>query len=98
IYSSRIVLRVLEGDVDIATAPRPKGKLREYVADVAFSSARLGELIRKRDLYPRERARDPSFAMPIEAMRDDIEVEVWRNYFLEQRSVDDPARSARIAI
>ena len=95
-FGARTVLRVTEGDLDAATAPRPARQLRSYVLDVAFSNQRLLELIKRDHLYARELKRDPSFA--IEAMRDDLEVEVWRNYFVEQRQADDAGRSARIAI
>jgi hypothetical protein len=98
VYRSRVVLRVTEGDLDAATAPRPNKQLRAYVLGVAFSSARLAGVIRQFELYPRERARDPSLALAVEAMRDDLDVEVWRNYFVEARQLDDAGRSARVAV
>jgi hypothetical protein len=96
VYSSRIILRVAEGDLDAATSPRPAKQLRRHVLEVAFSNPRLLGLIKKKGLYPRDLAKDPAFA--IESMREDIEVEVWRNYFLEQRGALDAGRTARIAI
>ena len=96
VYRSRVVLRATEGDLDAATAPRPNKRLRQYVLDVAFSNARLSQVIHDFELYPRERARDPSLAL--EAMRDDVDVEVWRNYFVEIRQLDDAGRSARVAV
>jgi hypothetical protein len=96
IFESQVVLRVTESDLDALTAPRPAKELRAYVLDVAFSKEALLELIHRFDLYPRQMRRDPSYA--VEAMRDDLEVEVWRNYFLEARDVDDPGRTARIAV
>jgi hypothetical protein len=95
-FTSRVVFRVTEGDLDASTAPRPAKALRQYVLDVAFSNHHLLDVIKAHGLYAREMKRDPSFA--IEAMRDDIEVEVWRNYFMEQRQTDDAGRSARIGI
>jgi hypothetical protein len=95
-YGSRIVFRLTENDLDAATAPAPAKKLREYVLDVVFSQQRLLDVIQAHGLYPRELKRDPGFA--VEAFRDDLEVEVWRNYFLEERLNDDAGRSARIAI
>jgi hypothetical protein len=95
-FSSRVVFRVTEGDLDASTSPRPAKRLREYVLDVAFSNQRLLDVIREHGLYPRELKRDPSFA--VDAMRDDIEVDVWRNYFVEIRQLDDAGRSARIAV
>jgi len=95
-FSSRVVFRVTEGDLDASTAPRPAKRLREYVLDVAFSNQRLLDVIREHGLYAREMKRDPSLA--VEAMRDDVEVDVWRNYFVEIRQLDDAGRSARIAV
>jgi len=96
VYSSRIILRVAEGDLDAATSPRPAKQLRRHVLEVAFSNPRLLGLIKRKGLYKRDLAKDPSLA--IESMREDIEVEVWRNYFLEQRGALDAGRTARIAI
>ncbi len=95
-FSSRIVMRVTEADLDAATAPRPAKRLREYVLDVAFSNQRLLDVIRARKLYPSQLKKDPSLA--VESMREDLDVEVWRNYFVELRQLDDAGRSARVAI
>ena len=46
-FSSRVVFRVTEGDLDAATSPRPAKRLREYVLDVAFSNQRLLDVIRE---------------------------------------------------
>ena len=93
---ARVVLRVTEGDLDPTTAPRPAKRLREHVLDVAMASPNLLDIMRRRSLYQSQLTRDPTFA--IESMREDITVEVWRNYFVEDRQSDGPARSARIAI
>jgi hypothetical protein len=93
---ARVVLRVTEEDLDAATAPRLKHNLRDYVLTAAFTNARLIALMQKYDLYTRRLAADPAGAL--ESIREDIEVEVYRNYFIEERTGDDPGRSARIAI
>lgn len=95
-YQARAVLRVTEGDLDPTTAPRPAKRLREHVLDVAMAAPNLLDLMRRRSLYQGQLGRDPTFA--VESMREDITVEVWRNYFIEERQADEPARSARIAI
>jgi hypothetical protein len=95
VYESRIAFRVVEGDVDVGSAPSPNGRLREYVADVCFSTARLLSVIRARGLYPGLAKRDPSLA--VEEMRDDLNIEVWRNYFIEGAAGPE-GREARIAI
>jgi hypothetical protein len=96
VYESKIVFRVVEGDLDLTTSPRTNGRLREYVADVCFSNSRLASVIRARGLYPGLGKRDMSLAL--EEMRDDLEVEVWRNYFIEGPRGPGDAREAHVAI
>lgn len=96
IYESRIAFRVTEGDLDAETAPRTVGSLRHYVAAVCFSTQRLAGVIRAHNLYPTVMKRDEGLA--VEEMRDDIDVEVWRNFFSRPRYDDDGGRSARMAI
>lgn len=95
-YGSRIVFRVSEGELSDDSARRSNGKLRELVADVVFNNKRLIEVIKAHHLYPSIMARDETLAL--ELMRDDIEVEVWRNYLALPRTDDDPERSARLAV
>ena len=95
-YTARAILRVSEGDLDPMTAPRPKSTLRGYVTDAAFTNQRLLDIIKQRKLYPVLAHDDPNAA--VAAMRKDIKVDVYRNYFLIERRPDDPPRSARIAI
>ena len=95
-YASRVAFRVTESEMEAATTPRTNGRLRDYVATVVFSNSRLMAVIKEHDLYHALMQRDPSLA--VESMRDDIDVEVWRNYFALPRTADDPARSARLAI
>lgn len=95
-YSSRVAFRVTEGNIAAETQPRTNANLRDYVREVVFSTSRLTAMIKKYDLYPSLASRDMSLA--VESMRDDVEVEVWRNYFGQPRSADDPTRSARLAV
>ncbi len=95
-YASRVAFRVTESELEAATTPRTNGKLRDYVATVVFSTSHLTSLIKEHGIYTALMARDPSLA--VESMRDDIDVEVWRNYFALPRTPDDPVRSARLAI
>jgi hypothetical protein len=97
IYESRIAFRVTESDLDAETAPRTVGNLKSYVEDVCFSNQRLLGVIRAHDLYPRPMQHGDE-AMALEEMRDDIEVEVWRNFFSQERMTDEEGRSARMAV
>jgi len=92
-----VVLSVTEGDLDPTTAPRPQRQLRHYVEDVIFSRPNLLAIAKQNQLVSAERlATDPLRAY--DNVRDDIEVEVYRNYFLEDRGERSAARSARIVI
>ena len=95
-FASPFVLRVVEVDRDPHTAPRPKRRLREHVRDAVFSSSRLLEVLRRHGLYPSLTRDNPQAALT--SFREDIDVDVFRNYFVEERSRLDPPRSARVAI
>jgi hypothetical protein len=95
-FRPRYVMRVVEADRDARTAPRMKRQLREYVMGAVFSNGVLLSLIEKHGLYPGIVRKNPQGAL--ESFREDIEVEVYRNFFVEERSAHDAPRSARIAV
>jgi hypothetical protein len=95
-YRTTVVFRITESDLDAETAPRLNRKLRDHVNRVALARSRLLKIILARGLYPSAMQRSPEDA--IDHMLDDIEVEVWRNDFEEERGWGDPARSARVSI
>ncbi len=90
-------MRIVEADFDLTTAVRPQRDYVYYIWGVFLSGPHLQKVIEEYELYPDKYERDPQLA--VEAMRDDLEVEVWRNYFLEQHYDDDvEARSVRFSI
>ena len=90
-------LRIVESDFDLTTAVRPQRDYVDYIWGVFLSGPHLEKIIKEYELYPDKYERGPQVA--IEAMRDDLEIEVWRNYFLEQHyDDDDEARSVRFSI
>jgi hypothetical protein len=95
-FAPRLVLRAVEMDHDPVQAPRLKRHLREYVLGAVFTSRPLYELIVKHGLYPGLFRKNPRAAL--ESFREDIDVEVYQNYFIEERSEHDAPRSARVAI
>jgi hypothetical protein len=95
-FHPRYVMRVVEADRDARTAPRMKRQLREYVMSAVFSNGALLALIEKYGLYPGIAKGNPQGAL--ESFREDIHVEVYRNFFVEERGTHDAPRSARIAI
>jgi hypothetical protein len=94
-YAPRLLLRVVEGTRDPGV-PGLKRKLAEYVRSGVFTREPLFELIRRHRLYPKLAATDKSAAL--EAFRRDIHVEVYQNYFVEQRAEGGQPRSARVAV
>ncbi len=95
-FAPRLVLRAVEMDRDPAQAPQPKRHLREYVLGAVFTSGPLYELIEKYGLYPGLFRKNRRAAL--DSFREDIDVEVYQNYFIEERSEHDAPRSARVAI
>jgi hypothetical protein len=95
-YAPRVILRAIEADYQYGANPRPKRRLRDHVRDAVFTNQRLMEVMRKHHLYEAILNTNPQAALS--SFRDDIAVDVYRNYFVEERSPKDPPRSARIGI
>lgn len=95
-FAPRYVLRVVEMDRDPETLVNPKRQLGEYVHTAVFTSKALLPIIERNALFPSLVKTNRRAA--IEAFREDIEIEVYENYFLEQRSAHDAPRSARLAV
>lgn len=95
-YKAKIILRVAEGvDVD-QRAPLPKSKLENYIETVPFNNAGLLKIIDKYGLYPLRRLRGDELA--IEKFRDNIDVDVFANYFNGDNWITTGPRTARIAV
>jgi hypothetical protein len=93
-YEPRVVLRVVEADRDPSSMPELKRKLAEYVREGVFTTEPLLEIAHRYGLYPTAHDR----RAVLEAFRRDIDVDVYQNYFVEQRSNGEAPRSARVAI
>jgi hypothetical protein len=86
-----------EGDVaDPRVAPRPPSRIREYISNVAFSRERLLALMERNDLDAELRQVNPQAA--VTSMRQALEVDVVRNYFLLDRRVTSEPRTALVVI
>jgi hypothetical protein len=94
-FSSRVVLRVTEGPVEANAAPPTNRALRAYLNDVALSGERLQPILSAHHLYHDKVQRDPAGA--VEDLREDLALEVWRNYFIEGRRPGEQ-QSARIGV
>jgi len=95
-YSPHYVLRVVETDRDPVNQPRPTRDLADYVRQGVFTSEPLLALIRRYGLYPSLLRKSPRAAL--DSFREDTEVEVYRNYFVEERAANTSPRSARLSI
>jgi hypothetical protein len=95
-FAPRFVLRVVEADRESSNAPRLHRDLAEYVRQASFTSEALFEVIRRHGLYPKLMRVNSRAAL--DSFREDIFVEVYQNYFLEDRAPGDLARSARVAV
>lgn len=94
---AQVVFRMIEARPQGSdnAPPPPARELREYVWSVALAASRLLEIMDRHDLEPALRAQDPVTAVAL--FREDIGLEVWRNYFLVDEGPDSE-RSARMAL
>jgi hypothetical protein len=96
-YDSQIVFRIVEADKELTHEVRPPSQYADYIWRVFLSSSNLKKVIEDDKLYPDKWDRDPQLA--VEAMRNDLDVLVWGNYFIDTYySNDDEARSVRVSI
>lgn len=96
-YEATLYLRLAETELsDPTIAPRPPAAVREYISNVALSRSRLEQIMRKYRISERYLARDPVAA--VDDFREDVRIDVSRNYFIYDRRPDDPPRSALVTI
>ena len=82
------------GNREPGTLPRPRAaRVRDRRL---FTSEPLFRVMATHKLYPGSIKRHPRGAL--QSFREDIEVEVYGNYFLEERAPTDRPRTARIAV
>ena len=92
-----LYFRLVEGDVtDPDNSPRPPREIREYISAVALSRSRVERIMRKHAWSSAFLARDRERA--IDEFRDEIEIDVSRNYFIYDRQATDEPRSAYVTI
>jgi hypothetical protein len=94
-YEAEIIMRFVELDKELTGAVKPTSSYKELIWNNFLAGTRLREVIKRYKLYPVEYDRDEQVA--IEAMRDDLDVKVWRNYFINDIRSDE-ARSVRVSI
>ena len=93
-YTASVTFRISEIiDREAGQGSRPLRELREYIIESMLTHPRCLEIVKKRKLYPSEMRRDPRLAT--EALGDDLDISVYRNYFLEESAAE---RSALLAV
>lgn len=96
-YLATLYFRLVEGDLtDPDNSPRPPREIREYISTVALSRSRVEAIMRKYAWSSAFLGRDRERA--IDEFRDDIGIEVSRNYFIYDRQATDEPRSAYVTI
>jgi hypothetical protein len=95
-YAPEYVLRVIEADRDPTVMPRPRRQLAEYVRTAVLTSDPLFDVMSRHGLYASLAQKNPRAAL--ESFREDIDVEVSQNYFVEERAIGAAPRSARLII
>jgi hypothetical protein len=98
VYDAEMAVRIVEANQDLTSRMRPPQHYLNLIWSVFLSGTNLKKIILRHKIYQDKWDRDPQLA--VEAMRDDMDVRVWRNYFVEDyySHDDDEARSARVAI
>lgn len=96
-YAPSFVLRVVEADRKRTTSsPALKRQLAEYVRQAVFTSEPLMALMKKHRLYPTLMRNNSRAAL--ETFKEDIDLDVYQNYFVEERRVGGAPRSARLTV
>ena len=95
-YAPGFVLRVVETKAPRAGSPPMKRQLAEYVRQAVFTSQPLLALMRRHGLYPSLLRKNERAAL--ESFREDIQLEVYQNYFVEDRRAGSAPRSARLSV
>jgi hypothetical protein len=95
-YAPSFVLRVVEGEHPSAGMPPLKRQLGEYVRQAIFTSEPLLQLLRRHGLYGRLLRTSPRSAL--ESFKEDISIDVYQNYFVEDRRPGGAPRTARLTV
>lgn len=96
LFKARVIMRATEGALSDESSPLPRRELRNYINALAFTRANLLKVIKDLDLYPRRKKRGEDWA--IKQLRTNLHVEVYTNYFANDRGYATSQRSARIGV
>lgn len=92
--TATVTLSVHEGELGGNTSVL--ADLQHHIANVLLTDAAVLEIVQRRDLYPLRKKLGDQFA--IQELRDQLEVEVARNYFVFEYSHNAHRSSARVDV
>lgn len=96
-FEAILTFRLAEGDLpDSRAGSRPPRAIREYVSNVALSRHQLKQVMVKHGASRAWLASDPIAA--VDDFREEISIEVNRNYFLYDRGRRDEPRTAQVVV
>jgi len=95
-YAPEYVLRIVEADRDTTGTPRPRRELAEYVRKAVFTSDPMLDVMTRHGLYASLAHKNPRAAL--DSFREDVDVEIRENYFIEERPIGAAPRSARLIV
>jgi len=97
IYEADVVLALTEGSLAQSKHSIPFDQLKGYVSSVLMPDAKLIKLVEKRNLHRLRKKFGDQYALT--ELRDQIEIEIWRNSFLYYDAEDaNTQKSARIGL
>jgi hypothetical protein len=96
-YQASLYFRLAEGALSVPSVGfRPPRDVRQHLSNIALSRHQLKQVMANHGRATAWLARDPVAA--VEDFRDEISVEVSRNYFLSDRGPQDQPRSAQVTV
>ncbi|MBK8479893.1 MAG: hypothetical protein IPL40_01770 [Proteobacteria bacterium] len=97
-YQASLTYRVIEHTQGPEGEARPvtKRRLRDYVSDGIFTRGRCRQVVEQFGLFPE--LQQLSVHRAVDALRDELVVEVFQNYFLKEDLDTSAPRSARLRI
>jgi hypothetical protein len=96
-YEAHITFLMKESRFGEQVAPAPPRELRDYLFNGIFTKPRCEKLVKKYELFPSQWRLDKAWA--VESMREAIDIDVSRNYFLlDEWQAGGRDRTAKITI
>ena len=96
IFTARVMLRISESNLLRDQSPLVGKGLADYLLEAALRSEDLAELLERNKMYAGARKIGHVYAAGL--FRDELVVNVYRNYFAVERGFSEGVRTARVSI